>query len=43
MKYIINYCFAGASTSGSGIIVKGKSSMLDKIIATGDEEVTRGE
>ena len=38
-----NQCFSGAGTSGSGIIVKGKSSMLDEIIATGGEKVTKGE
>ena len=38
-----NNCFTGAGTSGSGIIVKGKSSMLDEIIATGGEKVTKGE
>ncbi len=38
-----NNCFSGAGTSGSGIIVKGKSSMLDEIIATGGEKVTKGE
>ena len=37
-----NNCFSGAGTSGSGIIVKGKSSMLDEIIATG-ENITKGE
>ena len=38
-----NNCFTGAGTRGSGIIVKGKSSMLDEIIATGGEKVTKGE
>lgn len=36
-------CFNCAGTRGSGIIVKGKSSMLDEIIATGGEKVTKGE
>ena len=36
-------CFNSAGTRGSGIIVKGKSSMLDEIIATGGEKVTKGE
>ena len=42
-KYV--NCFPGAGTSGSGIIVKGKSSMLDEIIATGgnNANITKGE
>ena len=39
---VYRMCFSGAGTSGSGIIVKGKSSMLDEIIATG-ENITKGE
>ena len=38
-------CFFGAGKNGSGITVKGKSSMLDEIIATGgnNANITKGE
>lgn len=38
-----NNCFSDAGTKGAGITVKGKSTILDEIIATGGEKVTRGE
>ena len=39
-----DYCFSDAATEGTGLVVTGSSSILDKIIKTGDtSKITRGE
>ena len=39
------YCFNGAATEGSGLVVTGSSTLLDEIIATGssNSKITKGQ